>query len=125
MGRTTGGLAVVAALLATAATASDTSPLEAAQAAWEKAFASGDGKAAAEAVFTEDARLLPPGEPMVEGREAIGAYWQGAMDAGLHGLDLGLIDVEIVGDTMIETGTWTITVPTEGGGESTATARRW
>lgn len=123
MFRTTGALALGAVLLATAASASDTSTLEAAQQSWEKAFAAGDGMAAAEAVYTEDARLLPPGEPVVEGREAIGKYWQGAMDAGFHGLDLGLIDVEIVGDTMIETGTWTVTFPAEGGGEATATGK--
>ena len=55
---------------------------------------------------------------MVEGREAIGTYWQGAMDAGVHSLDLGLIAVEMLGDTMIETGTWEVTVPAEGGGET-------
>lgn len=119
----TGTLVTGALLLATAASASDTSTLEAAQDSWEKAFAAGDGKAAADAVFTEDARLLPPGEPVVEGREAIGAYWQGAMDAGFHGLELGVIDVEIVGDTMIETGTWAITVPTDGGGEARASGK--
>lgn len=96
----------------------DTAEIEAAQRAWEQAFASGDGAAAAEAVFTEDARLLPPDEPMVEGREAIAEYWQGAMDAGVHTLKLGLIAVEMHGDTMIETGTWAVTVPSEDGGEA-------
>ncbi len=102
---------------ASAAIAADTSEIEAAQASWEQAFAAGDGAAAAEAVFTEDARLLPSDSPVIEGREAIGKFWQGLMDAGVSGLDLGLIAVEMHGDTMIETGTWSVKVPKEGGGE--------
>jgi uncharacterized protein (TIGR02246 family) len=103
--------------MATLAHAADPSPIEVAQASWEKAFSGGDGAAAAAAVFTEDARLLPPGEPMVEGRAAVGKYWQGAFDAGVKDLELGLIAVDMVGDdTMIETGTWAITVPGSDGG---------
>ncbi len=90
--------------------------LKAAQARWEQAFALGDGAKAAAEVFTEDARLLPPGEPPVEGREAIGKYWQGGYDAGFRDLKLGVIAVDMVGDdTMIETGTWAVTLPGEGG----------
>ena len=110
----------VAGLLAlpmtTYARADDTSVIKAAQASWESAFAGGDGAAAAAAVFAEDARLLPPGEPMVVGREAIGKYWQGGMDAGVKDLKLGLTAVDMVGDdTMIETGTWAVTVPAKDG----------
>jgi uncharacterized protein (TIGR02246 family) len=93
----------------------DTAELEKAQAAWEAAFNAGDGAAAAEAVFTEDARLMPPGEPVVEGRDAVAAYWQGGFDAGFRDLELGVIAVEIHGDTMIETGTWSVTLPGEDG----------
>jgi uncharacterized protein (TIGR02246 family) len=93
--------------------------IEAAQAAWEDAFNAGDAAAAAEAVFAEDARLLPPDGPVVEGREAIAAFWQGLMDAGVHSLDLGLIAVEVQGDAMIETGTWSVTAPNPEGGEVT------
>jgi uncharacterized protein (TIGR02246 family) len=97
----------------------DDSPITAAQALWEQAFATGDGAEAAEMAFTEDARLLPDGAPLVEGREAVGKFWQGAFDAGFRDLNLGLIAVDMVGDdTMIETGTWEVTVPAEGGGTS-------
>ncbi|MCA8881329.1 MAG: SgcJ/EcaC family oxidoreductase [Rhodobacteraceae bacterium] len=111
-------VAATAALLGAGAALADQGPIAEAQRSWETAFNGGDGAAAAAAVFTEDARLLPPGEPMVEGREAIGKYWQGAMDAGVHGLDLNLIAVEMQGDTMIETGTWSVLVPGENGGET-------
>jgi uncharacterized protein (TIGR02246 family) len=106
------------------AMAQDTVAIEAAQARWEEAFATGDGAKAAEMVFTEDARLLPPGAPIVEGREAVGQFWQGAMEAGYRDLQLGLTDVAMVGDdTMIETGTWAVTVPTEDGGTAQASGK--
>ena len=110
--------ALAAAVVLQAATPvlADTGEMEAAQARWEAAFAAGDGAAAAADVFTEDARLLPPGAPVVEGREAIAAYWQGGWDAGVKDLKLGLIAVDRPSDdTMIETGSWTVTVPTEDG----------
>lgn len=99
------------------------SEIETAQAAWEAAFASGSGTEAAEAVFTEDARLLPPDGPIVEGRAAIAEFWQSAFDAGVHSLELGLTDVEILGDTMIETGTWSVMVPDGEGGEVQASGK--
>ena len=112
--------AAAATILAIAITlpahADDTSAIKAAQASWEKAFSGGDGAAASAAVFTEDARLLPPGAPMVVGREAIGKFWQGDFDAGIKDLKLGLIAVDMVGDdTMIETGTFAVTVPASDG----------
>ncbi|MER2509942.1 SgcJ/EcaC family oxidoreductase [Amaricoccus sp.] len=115
---------VLALTLSGPALADDAAEIKAAQASWEAAFAAGDGAAAAEAVFTEDARLLPPGEPMVVGREAIGAYWQAGIDAGFHSLKLGLTAVEVIGDTMIETGTWSIKFPgMDGGAEGEASGK--
>jgi len=109
--------AVFVSLATPAALAQDSAAIETAQALWEEAFATGDGSMAAEMAFTEDARLLPPGEPMVVGRDAIAEYWQAGFDAGVTDLQLGLTAVEMVGDdTMIETGTWMVTVPTEDGG---------
>ena len=40
-----------------------------------------DAKAAA-ALYTEDAVLIPPGESIVRGREAIEEYWRGAIESG-------------------------------------------
>ena len=95
-------------------------PIVDAQALWEQAFATGDGRKAAEMAFTEDARLLPDGAPIVEGRDAIAAYWQQGFDAGFRDLDLGLVAVEMVGDdTMIETGTWAVTFPAADGSDAT------
>lgn len=116
-------LAAVAAVLLpfAGAACADDSAITKAQALWKEAFATGDGAKAAAMAFTEDARLLPDGAPIVEGRDAIGAYWQGAFDAGFHDLELGLVSVDMVGEnTMIETGTWSVSFPIEGGGSGSA-----
>lgn len=115
--------AAVAAMLALPATA-DEAEIAAAIGRWQDHFNAGDAKAAVEAMFTEDARLLPPKANMVEGREAITAFWQAAMDSPVHDLELGLVSAEILGDTAIETGTWALMVPAEDGkGEVRATGK--
>ncbi len=55
---------------------------------------------------------------MVEGRDAIAAYWQGGFEAGFRDLELGVIAVDMQGDTMIETGTWSVTLPGEDGAKA-------
>lgn len=109
---------LVAVLLLAAASPASADPtgIEAARDAWEEAFARGEGEAAAEALFTEDAKLLPPDSPLLEGREEIASYWQGAFDAGVTDLRLATVAVEENGDTAIPTGTWTVSVPTDEGG---------
>jgi uncharacterized protein (TIGR02246 family) len=49
---------------------------------FEAAFSAGDVQAVA-AMYTEDGMLLPPGSDFVTGREAIQAFWQGALDSGV------------------------------------------
>ena len=102
-------LAVVTLFSVNGASATE-AEIEAARAQWMELFSAGDGKAVAEQSFTADAMLLPPDSSPVEGREAI------AFDAGVIGLKLDTISVEVVGDTGIVTGFWTVTVPAEGGG---------
>lgn len=48
--------------------------------AWMDAFTAGDAATLA-SLYSEDALLLAPGAEPIEGREAIQAYWQTAMDA--------------------------------------------
>ncbi len=59
---------------------------------------------ALERVYTEDARILPPGAPMVSGREAIIEFWKSAIE-GL-GVETGRLEsVEvIVSDYITEIG---------------------
>jgi len=109
-------LAAAAAVFAASPAFADPAGIDAVRAAWEAAFTAGDGKAAAEAIFAEDAVLMPNGSPIVRGRDGIAAFWQGVWDAGITGLQLETIAVDIQGDTAIVTGTWSIEVPKEGGG---------
>jgi uncharacterized protein (TIGR02246 family) len=46
------------------------------------AFAAQDAGALA-SLYTSDGQLLPPNSDFVEGQDAIRAFWQGAMDAGV------------------------------------------
>jgi len=56
-------------------------------------------------VYTRNARVLPPGSPMLEGREEVKAFWQGAIQAlGLKSAKLTSVDAEAVGDCVIEIG---------------------
>ena len=73
----------VALLALPSATLGQASPDEQAiaeaNAALEAAFNAGDGAGMA-ALYTEDAMLLPPGGESVEGRAAIEAFWQSAIE---------------------------------------------
>ena len=65
-------------------------------------------------VYTATARILPPGTPMVEGRDKIKQFWQKTSnDLGVKGVSLKTVDAEPVGDSVIEVGRAELTV--EGG----------
>lgn len=64
----------------------------------------GDMEALAE-VYTAEAKVLPPGAPMIEGLEGIKGYWsQGISALGIVGAKLSTINVEMCGDSAIEIG---------------------
>jgi ketosteroid isomerase-like protein len=54
--------------------------------------------------YAADAKLLPPGSPLVEGRDAIRAFADGMFAAGCRSLDLTTADVIEAGDCAIEVG---------------------
>jgi ketosteroid isomerase-like protein len=56
-------------------------------------------------IYTIDARILPPGAPLIEGRGPIQDFWQQAI-AGLGMTDakLSTIDAHAAGDSVIEIG---------------------
>lgn len=64
---------------------------------------SGDAAAVADC-YTDDATLLPPGAPWMDGKEAAEAYWKGAIDAGLKGVTITDDSVDVFGDTGITVG---------------------
>jgi ketosteroid isomerase-like protein len=56
-------------------------------------------------IYTAGARILPPGTPMVEGREQIKAFWKQAASAlGVTGAKLKTIHAEAAGDGVVEIG---------------------
>lgn len=68
-----------------------------------------DAKAAA-ALYTEDAVLIPPGEPVVRGREAIEEYWSGAIEAGgVRDVSVETMDALSSGSLGYETGSFVLT----------------
>ncbi len=60
-------------------------------------------------VYTADARILPPGAPMVEGRENIKQFWGGAIAAlNVAACRLETLHFEQAGDTGYEIGRATL-----------------
>jgi len=81
---------------------------------FEEAVSSGD-MSALDAVYTANARILPPGAEMVSGRENIKQFWQ----AAITGLNVGSVKLETVefnlaGDTGYEIGLATLNFATAG-----------
>ena len=68
-----------------------------------------DAKAAA-ALYAEDAVLIPPGEPLVRGRDAIEEYWRGAIEAGgVRDVSVETMDALSSGSLGYETGSFVLT----------------
>jgi uncharacterized protein (TIGR02246 family) len=86
---------------------------------FEEAFDRGDA-AAAGSVYTDDAELMPPNGPMINGRDAITKFWQGIMDIGLQGIAMNTLSVVEHGDDAAhEIGTASLTIKPEGGEPTT------
>jgi len=68
-----------------------------------------DAQAAA-ALYTEDAVLIPPGEPLVRGRAAIEEYWRGAIESGgVRDVSVETMDALSSGSLGYETGSFVLT----------------
>jgi ketosteroid isomerase-like protein len=56
-------------------------------------------------VYTTDARILPPGADLIEGRAAIKEFWRQAIASlGVTDARLTTVDAEAAGDTVVEVG---------------------
>lgn len=56
-------------------------------------------------VYTAEAKILPPGAPLIRGREAIKGFWRAGVAAlGIRGATLTTLDLEMTGDTAVEIG---------------------
>jgi uncharacterized protein (TIGR02246 family) len=84
-----------------------------------EAFSRGDAAAVA-ALYTADAKLLPPDSQMMNGTDAIRSFWQGAMNMGFKEAKLETVEVESQGDLAYEVGRYALILQAKGGETSTA-----
>ena len=68
-----------------------------------EAFSRSDAAGGA-ALYAEHAQLMPPNAPLLEGREAIGAFVQSLMDSGVASLQLATAELDIFGSMAVEVG---------------------
>ena len=83
-----------------------------------EAFNRGD-MASVAAVYTEDAKLLPPNGQMISGRQGIQEFWNGARQMGVRDPILETVAVEHSGDLAYEIGAYTLKIQPEGGQATT------
>lgn len=97
------------------------SALAAANRLFAERVRSGDVAAAARGVYTAGARALPPGAPMIRGRDAIVSFWKEAASAlGLTDVILTTVEVEGQGSGVLEIGRAELAV---GGGQDRVTGK--
>jgi len=66
-------------------------------------------------IYTADARILPPGAPMISGRDAIKKFWSGMIQsANAKSAVLVSDDVLLTGDGAVEIGHATLTIEPPG-----------
>jgi uncharacterized protein (TIGR02246 family) len=81
---------------------------------FKSAFNQGDSATIA-SLYTPDATLLPPDSERIDGRAAIQAFWQGAIDAGMKMDELQAVDVDASNEIAGEVGKFVLSVPGENG----------
>ena len=59
-------------------------------------------------LYTDDARLLPPGSPTIAGKAEIAAFWSNVMGMGIRDAKLETDTVESGGDLASEVGRFTL-----------------
>jgi ketosteroid isomerase-like protein len=75
------------------------------------AFKRKDGAGVA-ALYTGDARILPPNSPMLTGRDQIEQFWKGLIQMGGENAVLETLSVESKGDVAVEVGKYSLSVGT-------------
>jgi uncharacterized protein (TIGR02246 family) len=84
------------------------SEIEASNKQFMDAFARRDA-AAMGLLYAEDGQVLPPGAPLLEGREAIVTMWQSVLALPIASVQLQTIEVGVGEDSAWETGRYTMT----------------
>ena len=71
------------------------------------AFNGGDTAGVA-ALYTQDAKVLPPNSDFVSGREATQGFWQAVQGMGIKKAKMEIVEVEACGDTAYEVSQFTL-----------------
>ena len=74
---------------------------------FESAFAQGDSAGLAN-LYTDNAMLLPTEADFVKGKKAIGDFWQAAMNMGVKGIKLDILEIEDHGDSAVDIGQYSL-----------------
>jgi uncharacterized protein (TIGR02246 family) len=84
------------------------------------AFNRGD-MATVASFYVEDAKVMPPGSEVVQGRQAIEQFWRSAQEQmGVKEVTINVQEVEASGDIAYEIGTATLKIEPPGGQAITA-----
>ena len=79
-----------------------------------EAFNRGDGAAVA-SFYSADGKILPPNMPLIEGKQAITEFFNGAKEMGMQSLNLVATQAETSGDLAFEVGTYRADIQPPGG----------
>jgi uncharacterized protein (TIGR02246 family) len=79
--------------------------------------------AAVAALYTEDAKLLPPNSGMISGKRGIQAFWQRAMETSVGDIILETVDMGCAGDLTYEIGAYTLKIRAQGSQAVTDTGK--
>ena len=78
-----------------------------------EAIRMGDAAALA-ALYTDEAKLLPPNSETIVGRQGIEAFWGGGIQMGIKDVVLTTVDVIEMGEMVCEIGEYKLTIQPEG-----------
>jgi uncharacterized protein (TIGR02246 family) len=89
---------------------------------WDAAFNSGDAGGVT-ALYAADAILVPPGNEVVRGHDAIRAFWAGLIEAGFGEHAIEVIEIRVAGDTAHAIASWQARGPGDDGSPVTYSGR--
>jgi uncharacterized protein (TIGR02246 family) len=67
------------------------------------------------ALYTEDARLLPPSAELLRGRDSVRAFWQAGVEAGIERIELETLEVQPQAGLAYEIGRYALRLTPQGG----------
>ena len=94
--------------------AEDSQAIKAVSKQWVDAFNQGDAAAVA-ALYTEEAKRLPPNSQMIVGRESIQADLQSNIDAGVGNIQVTAQELSVNGDMAHDVGEYSLIIQPEEG----------